>query len=275
MKNQNVRRLLRCSSIDEFLSMFFGLPLSERLDVFTDSVIIPKGTLLYRARRDIGKNLTSKEDWELPPAERVDVGRFNKAKHPVLYVGTWDFVLPREIGLQVNDKYYLATYSVKEDIEVGSLLKTNDMVAALLHKVALTIENDNKLFEEEQKCLKDLDYKSKTLANMASEFISPLYIYKCLAKDLYEVTNKIADLVLKRYPNGIRYCSCYAPIELSGADCVLTLDGKVNGNYAITDKAVDKLEVINIKHKEYAEEDYKPNLCLMIETFLNEGNSNE
>lgn len=49
----------------------------------------------------------------------------------------------------------------------------------------------------------------------------------------------------------------------------------MNGNYAITDKAIDKLEWISVEHKEYTQEDYEHNLSVMIDVFLNEGNSNE
>ena len=110
MHNKYIEKLINCKSLDEFVTMFFGLSLCEKLSVLGDDMIVPKGTIFYRARKDEGRPLEDENEWWLPPQEVVTKGRFNKAKSPVLYLGTEDFLLPREIGLKPNENYYLARY---------------------------------------------------------------------------------------------------------------------------------------------------------------------
>lgn len=125
MEGRFEKQLLQCKSLDEFVTMFFGLSKQQQMSVLGDEIRLPKGTELYRVRKDEGTPLIRENDWWLPPADKVKKGRFNYPKKPVLYVGTMDFILPREIGLNVNEKYYLAKYECKEDIRVGSLLESH------------------------------------------------------------------------------------------------------------------------------------------------------
>ena len=141
MEGRFEKQLLQCKSLDEFVTMFFGLSKQQQMSVLGDEIRLPKGTELYRVRKDEGTPLIHENDWGLPPADKVKKGRFNYPKKPVLYVGTMDFILPREIGLNVNEKYYLAKYECKEDIRVGSLLESHNRITCLLHKMAREIKN--------------------------------------------------------------------------------------------------------------------------------------
>lgn len=74
---------------------------------------------------------------------------------------------------------------------------------------------------------------------------------------MYDITNKISDLIISRYECGFRYCSCYVPIEMSGGPQVLTLDGEKEGNYALTNAGIKNLEWLGAERRVYTEDDYK------------------
>mgnify|MGYP004659732501 FL=1 len=259
MEGRFEKQLLQCKSLDEFVTMFFGLSKQQQMSVLGDEIRIPKGTRLYRARKYEGIPLTHENDWWLPPADKVKKGRFNYPKKPVLYVSTTDFILPREIGLNVNEKYYLAKYECKEDIRVGSLLKSHNRITCLLHKMAMAVESAEKLTENEKMELQKCKCEDGSISNFIGDLNSVFYIYKYLHRDLYDITNKIADLLLQKYPEGFRYCSCYASIEASGGSSVVTLAGELVANYALTEAGAKKLKLIDTAERLYTEEEYKNN----------------
>ena len=98
---------------------------------------------------------------------------------------------------------------------MGSLLKTNSLVTHVLHKVAMAIENDSKLTENERKNLR-VRFDEITPMRILDDYNSPFYLHRCMKKDLYMVTNRLADLIMQKSPCGIRYCSCFIPTEMSG-----------------------------------------------------------
>lgn len=273
MQEKNVNKLMSCKSINEFVSMYLGMPKLERKSVLGNRVIIKKGDKLYRARKDDGSDFSSDNAWKLAPPKYTRKGRFNREKKPVLYVGTMEQILPREIGLKPGDKYYIAEYEVLDDIKVGSLLKQYSGITMLLHKIAMAVEDETKLTLSEKEALEKLNIKKDEMIELAANSLSSFYIHRCISGDLYEFTNRIFDTILEDNPEGIRYASCYAPIELSGGREVLTLNGENAGNYALTSKAVDKLKVVNVTKNVYTKDDYDKNdLSMMINIFLEQNN---
>ena len=61
-----------------------------------------------------------------------------------------------------------------------------------------------------------------------------------------------------------QYCSAYSPFEVSGAEQVITLDGCIKGNYALTEDGIQHLKWIGCERKEYSEDDYKSDLSTFI-----------
>lgn len=149
MQDKYIAKLIHCKSLDEFVTMFFGLSMCKKLSVLGDDVPVPKGTIFYRARKDEGRPLEDENEWWLPPKKVVTKGRFNKEKTPVLYLGTEDFLLPREIGLKPNENYYLARYECVETFKVGSLLKNRSIITMGLHKIARVVSPIRKITTEE------------------------------------------------------------------------------------------------------------------------------
>lgn len=266
MRDEIIKKIMNTNSLDEFLVMFFGLSYKDRQTALGNEFVVPENTILYRARKDNGVDLINESDWWMPPEKYVSKGRFNRERKPVLYLSTMDFVLPREIGLNVDDAYYLSKYRVKNNFCVGSLLKTNDTVNYVLHKVAIAIEDDSKLTPEERKLLSPIMDKLKPW-DIVNSFSSSFYLYHHLKTDLYDVTNKIFEQALSKNSCGIRYCSCYVPIEMSGGPQILTLGGEVEGNYALTNAGIRNLEWLGAEKRIYTEDDYKKNdMSLFIST---------
>lgn len=71
MERRFEKQLLQCKSLDEFVTMFFGLSKQQQMSVLGDEIRIPKGTRLYRARKYEGTPLTHENDWWLPPTDKV------------------------------------------------------------------------------------------------------------------------------------------------------------------------------------------------------------
>ncbi len=63
---------------------------------------------------------------------------------------------------------------------------------------------------------------------------------------IYELTNEISDAISIQYPNGIRYSSCYVPMETPGIACS-------EYNLALYSPAISK-----VKFKEYAIKIFPP-----------------
>ena len=139
MKEENIKDLMNCKSLDEFFARFFGLSFQERMSVLGNEYTVPAGTILYRARKYNGIPLVNENEWWLAPPKYVKRGRFNYDRKPILYLGTMEFVLPREIGLKPGDSYYLAKYECVTGFKVGSLLKTNSLVTHAVSYTHLTL----------------------------------------------------------------------------------------------------------------------------------------
>lgn len=242
-------RLMKCDSISDFLTMFFGLSLEEKLSVLGDDFIVSKGTKLYRIRKDDKITDFSKpEAWLPPPKNIARQGRFNANKSPILYVASEYYWLEREVSLQKGDVYYLATYVCEKDFSVGTLLNGNSQVCRVLHCVAKAIENTNCLTEKELFYLKQRVTSKLTpkdcMFNGRSSFEINNYV-----KDIYYQTNKIGQLVLRKNSNGIRYCSAYDPLETIGNGKIYTLDGEQSANFALTSEGINNISFLSVDKK--------------------------
>ena len=246
-------KLLNCGTITEFLTMFFFFFMKEKQSVFTEKVTITLGTNLYRIRRANGLNDANCNDpkqWGPVPKEIAKQGRFNEKNESVLYVASHPGSLEREVRLKDGEEYYLATYICKNTFSVGSFLGTNNRVNTLLHKIAMSISGPEELTEAENRLIDNYFeiVKEKDLNEMSLDMLSSFYIYK-FVPNLYNTTNKLAKLVLKINNNGIRYSSVYVPIELSGTPVMLTLDGVEYGNYVLTPKGYENIELVGVERK--------------------------
>lgn len=245
-------RLLSCKNIPEFLTMFFGLGMKDKLSIFKEEVTIEKGTNLYRIRKlREDKNPNDPKEWSPVPQEySKNQGRFNAIGESVLYVGSDPSFLEREVRLKENEEYYLAKYVCKNTFKVGSFLCINSQVNTLVHKIVMSISDSKDLTEKENTLIDEyFDWaKRRSLFEISTDMLASLYIHKLLP-DLYDYTNKLGKLVFKKNDNGIRYSSVFAPLELSGAPEILTLDGAEFGNYVLTQKGFGNIEFVSAEKK--------------------------
>lgn len=244
-------RLLSCKNMSEFLTMFFGLTMNHKLSVFSEEVNIAKGTEFYRIRQiDDKKDQNDPREWEPVPVKYANQGRFNEKGESVLYVATTPDYLEREVRLKENDEYYLAKYVCKESFRVGSFLGVNNQVNTLIHKIAMSLAGPDDMTESEEE-LMDEYYewaKNKSLFDLSVDMLASMYIYRMIP-NLYDVTNRLGKLVLKKNDNGIRYSSVFVPFELSGAPQIVTFDGMEYGNYVLTQKGYKNIELSLVEKK--------------------------
>lgn len=231
--------------------MFMGLSMRDKLSVFTEEVPIAKGANFYRIRRIDGiKDPNAPKEWEPVPVKFSKKGRFNEKGESVLYVASDPFALEREVRLHKGEEYYLAKYVCNKDFKVGSFLGFNSQVNTLIHKIAMAVscsddltETENELIDEYYECI-----KNKNLHDLSLDMLSSLYIHRMLP-NLYDITNKLAKLVLRNNEYGIRYSSVFAPIELSGSQQIVTLDDIEYGNYVLTKKGYEHIELVSVEKK--------------------------
>ncbi len=268
MDRENENKLFRCKSLNEFLTMFFGYGINERLSIFDESMTIKAGSFLYRARKEDGKtNFYDSKQWTMPPNKYVKQGRLNEEYKPILYVASDEYLCGREIGLKDGDKYYLARYKCEKDFSVGTLFCRHSMVNTILHRVVMAVKTEN-LTENERITIQKyhIGEDKISIQEIFNDYLSVFYIDR-LIKNLYDVTNKIGRLILHNNENGIRYSSAFEPIELSGCNTILTLDGEEHGNYALTEQGIKNIRVESVEERIYKQEH---DLSLMIEVFAQE-----
>lgn len=231
--------------------MFFGLSMNSKLSIFTEEVNIAKGKEFYRIRRiDDKHDPNDPREWEPVPSQYAKRGRFNERGESVLYVSSTPEYLEREVRLSENDEYYLAKYVCKEAFKVGTFLGVNNQANTLIHKVAMAVSCSDDLTETENKLINDYYecIKNQSLFELSVDMLASMYIYRMIP-ELYDVTNRLGKLVLRRNSNGIRYSSVFVPIELSGAPRIITFEGMEYGNYVLTEKGYNNIELVSIEKK--------------------------
>ena len=187
------------------------------------------------------------ENWTPPPSNITPLGRFNHRKEPKLYVGSDEEIIKREKNIKKGDFYWLATYKVNSSFDVGSFLVNDNEIATYLHIVAMILESQDKLLDTEKEVLKKHLERTKEYNMGIFDPLLSLYAVDKMSYNLYNITNKIGKLASNE--NGLRFCSSYTPLEFSGADECLTLNGELYANYVFTKKGFKYLDLIDVKRK--------------------------
>ncbi len=264
-------RLMECKSISEFLTMFFGLGKKEKQSVFSERMFIKKGTEFFRVRRVKGfnnSNIFDVNEWGPVPSKIAKQGRFNADGQSVLYLASSSEYLGREVGLEEGEEYYLAKYVCTKPFWVGTFLSTNNYVNALMHKITMSVADDTDLTVRERKLIEDYFEQGKlgSLCNIAVNPLASLFLHRMI-NNLYDVTNKLGQTVMEKEERGIRYSSVYVPIEFSGGPQILTLDGVEYGNFVLTEKGYENIELCSVEKKKYEPSE---DLSKLIEVFIEE-----
>lgn len=197
------------------------------------SSVIKKGTKLFRIRDYNDKtDFSNPNEWT--PSPFKNQGRINPEGKEVLYLGSSEIVCALETHKHYPQKYALGEYECIEDLEVGGFLSYDPNNH--FHTIAATILNafliapsrcdkNKKLFDYlEQKfgsiSLDDLSSLKNTVLDPKEEIKLP-YKFALLnqGEKHYNLTNMLCKIIEKQYPDGIRYSSCFIPMETPGIAC--------------------------------------------------------
>lgn len=196
----------------------------EGIELKYGSNKISKGTQLYRIRYfDNNIDFSDISQWN-PNPKRTE-NRANIQGEEALYLSNDEFLCRLETHLKPNQKYVVGTYECIEDIEVGGFitpLSDNEMyrlIGTILNAFLTAPARNNKnidLFN-----YLDDKYGQIDLDNFSMDDISTMELqfkYGVLNKNIkyYKMTNMICNTIKKNYPDGIRYSSCYMPIDTVG-----------------------------------------------------------
>lgn len=239
--------LLDCANLDEIITHFLALDqFGVNFDFGTST--IKKGTKLYRIRRfDNGVDFNEASQWTAPPRRLQN--RANRQGQEALYLGSTENICLFETHIQQGEKYALATYECVDDIVLsGFFTHKND----LRHHIAgVTLnaffiapsrnETNKKLFEFLDEYYGDL--QPDDITDWKTDFDLPLR-FAVLNKrnQYYEMTNMIADVLRKQSSYGIRYSSCYLPMETLGIVCS-------DYNVVLYDKGIENIKFIGTEIK--------------------------
>jgi len=197
------------------------------------SSVIKKGTKLFRIRDYNDKtDFSNPDQWK--PSPFKSQGRINPEGKEVLYLGSSEMVCVLETHKRYPQKYALGEYECNEDITVGGFLsyvQNNN-----LYNIAATVLNafliapsrcakNKELFNYlEQKfgsiTLDDFVSLKNTVLDPKEEIKLP-YKFALLnqGEKHYDLTNMLCKIMEKQYPEGIRYSSCFIPMETPGIVC--------------------------------------------------------
>lgn len=196
------------------------------------TTIIPKGIKLYRIRR-YSKDINFSNPSEWLPAPNKPQNRCNRAGESALYLGSTELICLLETHIESGAQYVLAEYEVTKDIEVGGFLYVNPneskwkVFAAMLFNTFLIAPSRNEINKELFKILDnyfdDIDYSKiglSTLITTDDEIRLSWRLGRINQRDkYYSITNKMCEILKRKTPNGVRYSSCFVPIETVGIQC--------------------------------------------------------
>lgn len=196
------------------------------------NTILKKGTKLYRIRKYSEKiDFTNPAEWN--PAPTKHQNRCNRKGETALYLGSDENICLLETHITKGEKYALGEYEILNDIKIGgyTYVKQNEsewkkLIGILFNDFLIAPirnENNKALFDIIDAHFSDTDFsniKLSTLTIPKEEFKLSWRIGHINKKNkYYEITNKMCSILKEQNPNGIRYSSCYFPMETIEIEC--------------------------------------------------------
>lgn len=193
--------------------------------------VIPKGKRLYRIREYMhDTDFSEVSEWAAPPHRPQN--RANFQGQEALYLGSTENICLLETHIKKNKKYVLGIYEAIEDIEVGGF--QNFSLNNALHNYAGMVLNAFLIAPVRNEVNRDLfasldsyygkltldDFTDMNELRENGAFELPIKFGVLNQRDkYYKLTNQVCDMLSKSTPDGIRYSSCYIPIETMGIQC--------------------------------------------------------
>lgn len=210
---------------------------------------VKKGQWFYRIRSfDERTDYSNLEEWL--PNPKKSQNRANSEGVSALYLGSSETICILETQLQEGEKYVIGKYQCVEDFKVGgyfSLSKTNEWknISAIVLNAFLIApsrsEKNKKLFDYLDDNFRNVDIEDfgsiRECINNGIEGIKLPYKFAVLNKkeNLYNWTNRLCEIIQRKYKNGIRYSSCFIPFETPGIECS-------EYNLVLYESALDKMK---------------------------------
>ena len=191
------------------------------------SYTIPKGTILYRIRCfKEGTDFSNPSEWDPPPHRPQN--RANREGEKALYLSCMEETCLLETQILEGEKYVLGRYEAKEDIVVGGYLSPKNSqrlisIGIMLNAILIAPSRNERnkglflLLDEffGEVLPSDIQWSDITKNN----FWLPFKLAVMNRKENYHIiTNKLCDILKKKYSEGIKYSSCYLPLETIGID---------------------------------------------------------
>ncbi|APF22939.1 MULTISPECIES: RES domain-containing protein [Clostridium] len=216
--------------------------------------IIPKGTKLYRIRYyETDTDFSNPSEWRAPPHKRQN--RANNEGQEALYLGSTETICMLETHIKKGDKYALGIYEVDEDIEVGGYLTYDSN--NILHNLAGMVLNAFLIAPSRSQRNKDLfsyldsyygvltldDFANtnKLIENGGLQLPMKFGVLNQL-EQYYNLTNQLCNILSEDIPDGIRYSSCYLPMQTVGVECS-------DFNIVLYREGISKVKLIDHKIK--------------------------
>ena len=194
---------------------------------------IKKGEKIWRIRKfQENTDFSDEREWAPPPQQNQN--RCNFKNDIALYCGSEESICLFETHVNKNEKYVISSYTVLEDLKLGSFnrligpISQKKYIESVLFNACLTAPSSvNKMNEELFQYLdlrfqdENFDYKSyKQILKDNKNMLLPIKLgYYNSYKNYYNLTSLLCLVLRKNYPLGIKYNSCYLPIETLGIKC--------------------------------------------------------
>lgn len=213
------------------------------------SYTIPKGTILHRIREyKVGTDFSNPSEWTPPPHRPMN--RANREGEKALYLNVMEEACLLETHIAEGKKYVLGTYEVIEDIVVGgyfSIPKENQRLLSIgiaLNAILIAPSRDERnteLFEFLDEVYGEVYPNDIQWADIKNNLWLPFKLAVMNRREEYhKITNMLCDILKQKYPDGVRFSSCYLPVE--------TIDIESNCyNLALYETGIKKLRFI--KHE--------------------------
>lgn len=216
--------------------------------------IILKGTKLYRIRSyETETDFSNPSQWKVPPHKPQN--RANIKGQEALYLGSTEIICLLETHIKKGNAYSLGVYEVTEDIVVGGYLSYDSK--NILRNWAGTVLNafliapSRSQRNEELFSYLDSYYGSLTLDDLTNMNelkengglqLPMKFGVLNQSEQYYNFSNKLCNILSKDTPDGIRYSSCYLPLETVGIECS-------DYNVVLYNEGISKIKFIDYKVK--------------------------
>ncbi|WP_270810023.1 RES family NAD+ phosphorylase [Hungatella effluvii] len=194
--------------------------------------IIPKGTKLYRIRDyKTDTDFSDPSQWKAPPHKPQN--RANGKGQEALYLGSTETICLLETHIKKDDTYALGIYEVVEDIKVGGYLshdpqnKLHNWAGIVLNAFLIAPSRNNdrnkELFDYLDSyygilTLNDFTNINELEENDGLKLPMKFGVFN-QREQYYNITNQLCNILSKDTADGIRYSSCYLPLETVGINC--------------------------------------------------------